>query len=149
MSDVFTVSWDDFHLECKKLAQQLASSQRALEIPHAFDGLVAVTRGGLVPAAILASELNIRLIETVCIASYDEQNQRKHLDVIKQPALIQGRWLFVEDLVDSGETVKYLRSLYPTAQFASIYAKPNGREQVDYFTKTIAQDCWIELPWEV
>ena len=40
-----------------------------------FDAVVAITRGGLVPAAIVARELGIRVIETVCVASYDYDKQ--------------------------------------------------------------------------
>ena len=36
---------------------------------------MAITRGGLVPAAIVARELGIRVIETVCVASYDYDEQ--------------------------------------------------------------------------
>src|ERR1700675_2868226 len=64
----FPVSWDQFHRDARALAWRLNG-----EGP--FVAVVAVTRGGLVPAAIVARELGIRVIETVCVASYDYDKQ--------------------------------------------------------------------------
>jgi len=40
-------------------------------------------------------------------------------------------WLVIDDLVDTGRTAEILRRTYPKAHFATIYAKPQGRPQVD------------------
>ena len=64
----FPVSWDQFHRDARALAWRLHAA-------GPFDAIVAVTRGGLVPAAIVARELDIRLIETVCVASYNHVSQ--------------------------------------------------------------------------
>ena len=66
----FPVSWDQFHRDARALAWRLASS-------GPFEGIVAVTRGGLVPAAIIARELELRIIETVCIASYHDTRRNR------------------------------------------------------------------------
>ena len=65
-----TVSWDMFHRDARTLASQLADERP-------FAAIVAVARGGLVPAAIVARELGIRLVETVCITSYEHMNSRR------------------------------------------------------------------------
>ena len=99
----FPVSWEELHRTSKALAWRL------LELGP-FEGIVAVTRGGLVPAAIVARELEIRLIETACISSYHGSEQGS-LDVLKEaPSAGNGKgWLIVDDLVDTGETAKALR----------------------------------------
>ena len=66
----FPVSWEELHRTSKALAWRLLDMKP-------FKGIVAVTRGGLVPAAIVARELDLRLIETACIASYDGQAQAR------------------------------------------------------------------------
>src|ERR671937_3320631 len=71
----FPVSWDEFHRDARALAWRLAGA-------GPFQAIVTVTRGGLVPAAIVARELGIRLIETVCVASYSHQSQGE-IKVIK------------------------------------------------------------------
>jgi len=56
----FPVSWDEFHRDARALAWRLAAA-------GPFQAIVAVTRGGLVPAAIVARELGLRVIETISI----------------------------------------------------------------------------------
>ena len=112
-----------------------------------WEGLVAVTRGGMVPAAVVARELEIRLIETICLASYDDRNQGT-LEVLKSvPGDGQG-WLIIDDLVDTGQTAQAVRDLLPKAHFASVYAKPAGRPLVDTFITEVSQDTWILFPWD-
>jgi xanthine phosphoribosyltransferase len=144
----FPVSWDEFHRDARALAWRLAAA-------GPFEAIVAVTRGGLVPAAIVARELNIRLIETVCIASYNHQSQGE-LTVLKSVAdsivkLAGGEGkgvLIVDDLVDTGKTARVVRELIPRAHFATVFAKPMGRPLVDTFITEVSQDTWIFFPWD-
>ena len=64
----FPVSWDQFHRDCRALTWRLNEV-------GPFHAVIAITRGGLVPAAIVARELGLRIIDTVCIASYDHDKQ--------------------------------------------------------------------------
>ena len=139
----FPVSWEELHRTSKALAWRL------LELGP-FEGIVAVTRGGLVPAAIVARELEIRLIETACISSYHGSDQGD-LHVLKEaPSAGKGAgWLIVDDLVDTGETAKALRTMMPGAHFATVYAKPAGRPLVDTFVTEVSQDTWIFFPWDM
>src|ERR1700687_6039514 len=72
----FPVSWDQFHRDARALAWRLAEA-------GPFAAIVCITRGGLVPAAIVARELNIRVIETVCVSSYHDYNNQGDLKVLK------------------------------------------------------------------
>ena len=86
------------------------------------------------PAAIVARELGIRLIETVCVASYHDYKNQGELEVLKDvaPAVKaigdgSGRGvLVVDDLTDTGKTAKIVRDMLPNAHFATVYAKPAG-----------------------
>jgi xanthine phosphoribosyltransferase len=115
---------------------------------------VAVTRGGLVPAAVVARELGIRVIETVCVASY-EYDKQGEIQVLKSIASgIAGKdggkgVLIVDDLVDTGATARVVREMLPKAHFATVYAKPAGRPLVDTFVTEVSQDTWIYLPWDM
>ena len=136
----YPVSWDQLHRDAKALAWRLIGS-------GPWQGIVAITRGGLVPAAIVARELEIRLIDTVCIASYDDRSQGD-LAVLK-PVEGDGQgWLIVDDLVDTGKTAKIVRDMLPKAHFATVYAKPAGRDMVDSFITEVSQDTWILFPWD-
>ena len=144
----FPVSWDQFHRDCRALTWRLNEV-------GPFHAVIAITRGGLVPAAIVARELGIRVIETVCVASYDHVSQGE-LKVLKTvaaeiAALGGGRGkgvLVVDDLVDTGQTAKMVRELLPEAHFAAVYAKPMGRPLVDTFVTEVSQDTWIFFPWD-
>jgi xanthine phosphoribosyltransferase len=144
----FPVSWDQFHRDARALAWRLNGA-------GPFEAIVTVTRGGLVPAAIVARELDVRLIETICISSYDHTRQGD-LKVIKgvAPELIKtagggGKGvLIVDDLVDTGKTARVVRDLLPKAHFATVYAKPMGRPLVDTFVTEVSQDTWIFFPWD-
>ena len=144
----FPVSWDQFHRDARALAWRLADA-------GPFAAMVCITRGGLVPAAIVARELGIRLIETVCVSSYDHTTQGQ-VRVIKTIApdiakIGGGRGkgvLIVDDLVDTGQTARLARELLPEAHFATVYAKPMGRPMVDTFITEVSQDTWIFFPWD-
>lgn len=142
----FPVSWDTFHRDARALAWRLSAI-------GGFSAIVAVTRGGLVPAGIVARELGIRVIETICVASYREENQRGEVEVLKGLSdTILSRpseeVLIVDDLVDTGATAKVVRELLPKAHFATVYAKPQGRPLVDTFVTEVSQDTWIFFPWD-
>ncbi len=144
----FPVTWDQFHRDSRALAWRLNG-----EGP--FEAVVAIARGGLVPAAIVARELNIRTVESVSIKSYDHQNKgeikvlkpmaQAILDVAKRG----GKVLIVDDLVDTGATARIVRDMLPGAHFATVYAKPQGREMVDTFITEVSQDTWIFFPWDL
>ncbi len=145
----FPVGWDQFHRDARALAWRLAGA-------GPFQAIVCVTRGGLVPAAIVARELGIRLIETVCVASYHDYKTQGATSVLKGVAdsiasIGGGRGkgvLIVDDLVDTGKTAKVVREILPEAHFATVYAKPMGRPMVDTFITEVSQDTWIYFPWD-
>jgi xanthine phosphoribosyltransferase len=144
----FPVSWDQFHRDARALAWRLAES-------GPFAAIVCITRGGLVPAAIVARELGIRVIETICITSYDHVTQGE-LTLLKTAAdavvaLGSGRGkglLVIDDLVDTGQTFKLVRDILPDAHYAAVYAKPMGRPLVETFITEVSQDTWIFFPWD-
>jgi xanthine phosphoribosyltransferase len=134
------LSWADIHRDSRILASMLA------ELPP-FAGIIAVTRGGMVPAAILARELDIRVVETVCISTYDDRNMREP-EVLKGVQGDGAGWLVVDDLVDTGATAQVLRRMLPKAHFATLYAKPKGQPLVDTFVTVFAQTTWVNFPWD-
>jgi len=139
-----SVSWAEVHRDSKRLVRKL--------LPLGpWKGIVALPRGGLVPAAIIAREMELRVVETLCIASYDHQaqGQVKVLKTPEQAMIDQGEgWLMIDDLVDTGATAKEARRLLPKAYFATVYAKPLGLEYVDTYAHDIDQDVWVFFPWD-
>ncbi|MFQ6017171.1 MAG: xanthine phosphoribosyltransferase [Kiloniellaceae bacterium] len=136
----FPVSWDQLHRDSKALAWRLIEG-------GPWQGIVAITRGGMVPAAIVARELDIRLIDTLCVASYDDR-LRGDVAILKGVPGDGEGWLMIDDLVDTGQTAKAARDRMPKAHFATVYAKPAGRPLVDSFITEVSQDTWILFPWD-
>ena len=145
----FHVSWDQIHRDARALAWRLQGQG-----PNggAWRAVVGITRGGLVPAAVVARELDIRVVDTISVKSYDHQSQM-HPEVIKAPqADLMGDGsgiLIIDDLVDTGKTLEVVRRLYPAAHFATVYAKPSGKPMVDTWITEVSQDTWIFFPWDM
>ena len=136
----YPISWDQLHRDSKALAWRLVDIQE-------WKGIVAITRGGLVPASIIARELEIRMVDTICISTYDWQKAGE-VQVLKSVSMDDGDWLLIDDLVDTGKTAQVARDMLPNAHFATVYAKPAGRPVVDTFITEVSQDTWILFPWD-
>ncbi|MGE4351096.1 MAG: xanthine phosphoribosyltransferase [Bdellovibrionales bacterium] len=147
-SKFYPVNWDELHRNGKALAWRLLDK-------GPWKGIVAISRGGLVPAAIVARELDVHVIETVSVVGYhaDDSNpmQEERIEIVKPAANVgdgEG-WLVIDDLVDTGRTMELLRTLMPKAHYAAIYAKPKGKPQVNTFITEVSQDTWIYFPWDI
>jgi xanthine phosphoribosyltransferase len=136
----YPISWEQLHRDSKALAWRLVEMR-------SWKGIIAITRGGLVPASIIARELEIRLIDTVCISSYDFKDQGD-ISTLKTVETDGDGWLLIDDLVDTGQTARIVRDMVPMAHFATVYAKPAGRPLVDTFVTEVSQDTWILFPWD-
>jgi xanthine phosphoribosyltransferase len=145
----FHVSWDQIHRDSRALAWRL---DKQGPDNGAWRAVVAITRGGMAPAMIVARELDIRTVDTISVKSYSHQSQAQ-AHVIKPPQdTIMGDGtgiLIVDDLVDTGKTLELVRKLYPKAHFATVYAKPSGRPMVDTYITEVSQDTWIFFPWDM
>jgi len=136
------VTWDQLHRDARSLAATLMAR-------GPFRGIVAVSRGGLIPAAIVARELECRFVESVSVASYDEEE--RSAPVVLKPPTAAGDgtgFLIVDDLVDRGATAQVVRALLPKAHFACLYAKPAGQHLADTWVAEVPQDTWILFPWD-
>ena len=142
----YTVGWEQLHRDARALAWRLMGAGGS---GGEWRGIVAVTRGGLIPAAIVARELECRLVESVSVVAYDEEIPGPPM-VVKPPAAAGdgSGFLVVDDLVDTGATIRAVRALLPRAHYACIYAKPAGRDSIDTYITEVSQDTWILFPWD-
>jgi len=150
--DEIIISWVELHRDARYLSEQLHKK-------GPWKGIIAVTRGGLVPAALVARELDIRLVDTICVNSYGagEEGEMKGRPAQVQSGIqvlkgVEGDgdgYLLIDDLVDTGRTAQAVRQLLPKAYFATLYAKPAGRPFVDTFVKEFKQTKWIHFPWDI
>jgi len=145
----FHVSWDQIHRDSRALAWRLDGKGPD---DGAWRAVVAITRGGMAPAMIVARELDIRIVDTISVKSYNHQTQSEP-HVIKSPNMDyigDGTGvLVIDDLVDTGRTLDVVRKTMPRATVATVYAKPMGRPMVDSFITEVSQDTWIFFPWDM
>jgi xanthine phosphoribosyltransferase len=146
--DDIVVSWPELHRDARYLSEILHQK-------GPWKGIIAITRGGLVPAALIARELDIRLVDTICVTSYDAGAAGAAAQVQSDIKLLKGvdgdgdGFLLIDDLVDTGRTARVVRQLLPKAYFATLYAKPAGRPVIDLCVKEFKQNKWIHFPWDI
>jgi xanthine phosphoribosyltransferase len=146
--DEIIISWVEMHRDARTLSE-------ILHRKGPWKGIIAVTRGGLVPAALVARELDIRLVDTICVTSYDASEagaaatKQGEVKVLKGVAGDGDGFLLIDDLVDTGRTAQIVRKLLPKAYFATLYAKPAGRPVIDLCIKEFKQNKWIHFPWDI
>ncbi len=146
----FHISWDQIHRDSRALAWRL--DKRGPGEDGAWRAVVAITRGGMAPAMIIARELDIRTVDTISVKSYNHQTQGDAVVLNKPDPELMGDGegvLVIDDLVDSGKTLEVVRAMYPKAHFATVYAKPKGEPMVDTFITGVSQDTWIFFPWDM
>jgi len=140
------VTWEEIKRDSALLAEKLKNDYD--ELPTR---ILAVSRGGLIPAALVIRSLGIKDIETIGLESYDdEQGHDQTVAMLKaaHPNYLEDT-LVIDDLVDSGKTLEYLRPLTKNCIFATLYAKPNGEPYTDCFVRLFDQETWVDFPWEV
>ena len=146
--DDIVISWPELHRDTRLLCHALMEK-------GPFKGIIAIARGGMIPAALVSRELEIRVLDTICASSYDEseadgaQNARSEVKILKGVDHDGEGYLLIDDLVDTGATARVIRGLLPKAFFATLYAKPKGREVVDLCVKQFSQDKWVYFPWDI
>lgn len=127
------IGWEDVENDITILANRLKNVGQ-------WHHIIAIVRGGLVPAALLAHKLNIQRVDTLTISRDDHR--------INGPAADETGVLIVDELADTGATIGAIRPHYPRAHVAVLYAKPQGRPMADSMVREFPQDIWLDFPWE-
>lgn len=143
---LFEPSWDEVRGECAILARKLA------DVP--VTTVLAVARGGLIPASIMAQMLRVSDVRACAFASYGEglhaPRGALRCTVPPDPSLLSGDGvLVVDDLADTGQTMLQLARLLPGAVRCAPYAKPTGAPTLHLYSRQVPQHVWIKFPWEV
>ena len=140
MAEKEYISYDEIVEECKKLAERIKNNN--------FNKIIAITRGGMVPACLLAQFLDIRTIDSIALVSYGNDDKQTELKCLLAPNIdVDEQTLFVDDLYDSGNTYKYIKQQYPQAKCAVVYTKYTDAV-LDFSATLKAKDKWLVFPWE-
>ena len=140
MNNKIYIDWAEFHAQVKLLATKVKAAGK-------FNRIIAISRGGLIPAGILAYELDIRNCDVINMSSYDGEIKRqdKAIEIKGLLTDIDERTLIVDDLSDSGRTLDLLHQQYPKAKRVCVYAKPSGQASCEIFAQKLP-DQWVVFP---
>lgn len=141
------VTWGDLDALCDELAGRIKASGAE------FDILIAIARGGFVPARILSDRLSFRNLTSMSMVFY-EYDKRHENPIITyfDPACVRGKKvLLVDDVSDSGKSLIMARKAIMDAgaksvHVATVHIKPGTLFMPDFYAGSI--DGWIEYPWE-
>lgn len=134
------ITWNAFHQDVKILAQKINATK--------YNKIYAIARGGLAPACVLAHELNIRNVDAIGVIGYQAQVQQKEIQLVTEIHGDGENCIVIDDLIDSGKTIEFLRPKLPKALFVTIYAKPARKDLVDFYAIEFPAEKWILFPWE-
>lgn len=153
------LTWQGFEDACRQIAQQIADSGW---IP---DLIVAIARGGMLPAGAISYALGVKANGAINVEFYTGVGKTMAEPEILEPYMdissLEGkRVLIVDDVADSGKTLKLIMDLISEkglsmggdsakvdARSATIYLKPTSIIKPDYVFKQT--DKWINFPWSV
>jgi len=144
MEDKLFLTWEGYTKDCYALANKISKNN------HLFTGIVAIARGGLVTAGIIAPLLGIREVHSLCLESYSEEGKRgeiiqhNHISLAQPP----GRYLVIDDLVDSGYTINHTNNL-GLVDSAVLYRKSSTEFEPTFFARELPAEKWIVFPWEL
>ncbi|GLY18496.1 phosphoribosyltransferase [Kineosporia sp. NBRC 101677] len=143
------LTWDLFGEASREVAQSIADSG------FRPDMVIAVARGGLLPAGSISYALGVKAAGTLNVEFYSDVEETLPDPVLLEPlldtaAIVGKRLLVVDDVADSGRTLdlvlELLRNHHPDeVRSAVLYTKPRTIVQPDYFWRET--DLWINFPW--
>ena len=147
--DVMEVlTWEGFGVASRELAQQIVDSGYEPEI------IIAVARGGLLPAGALSYTMGVKLSDAINVEFYTDVAETLPDPVLLEPLLdiesiSERRLLVVDDVADSGRTLHLVLDLLKThgaeVRSAVLYGKSRSEIAPDYVWKHT--DDWIVFPW--
>lgn len=135
--------------EIEQLSQKLCDT---LPKGYICDGILCVSRGGLVPTHIIAQILDVKTIKVICLASY-ENTEKTGLKVIGEPPRLpeEGKnWLVVDDIADTGETMEHIKDMFPNARRVALVCKDYSpaKKVIHKSATTLPPFVWAVFPWE-
>ena len=148
-------TWRRTERACNRLAKSCTEYQPTL--------IVGLSRGGLIPAVMLANLLNIRHVYSLGLASYtvndngvvvtDEHDVYQPIPLECRGLTSTDNVLIVDDISDQGNTLNRAQQLLMEqhsvkSKTCTLVVKPGTSHLPNFYFETVAQDKWVNFPWE-
>jgi len=128
------LTWGEFHIDTIELAKKLTYKK--------WDSIIAVTRGGLIPASIIARELSIFSIDTIC-----PKLVGNGFKILKNSEFDSPDSLIVDEFVSTGKLFRKVKEYLPNSVFVSVYVTEKSKDFVEIYSKEI-KNRDIFFPWD-
>lgn len=143
--DRYLMHWIYVHEAIAQLAKSIKYGPN--NCPR-IDNIVAISRGGMIPAVMLSHALDVRTVYSIGVESYDDDGKQT-LPVLKVKHAI-GEWnypttLVIDDIIDTGKTFDMLQRYIPRANFCALVSKIHHRAHVGFQE---VKGRWVVFPWE-
>ena len=150
-NSMLIISWKDYIDNTINLAQQIMLN---LDNRKKYN-IVAIGRGGLIPATIISHKIKIPKIINFGINSYKNQKQNDNVNVYQtiDESVFENEIIVIDDLIDSGKTLDFIRKhIIERAIFGVVYNKIYNndlKERMNILSSCeINFPCWIKFPYE-
>ena len=123
---------------------------------YEFDIIIGISTGGLFPTRIIANRLGILNVDVISVNSYSADKQRGEVRLLVDKNFEHLRnkdILIVDDLVDHGQTMKfvldYIQNYQPSlVKTAVIYKKDQSTFEPDFYGLETPHNQWIQFSWD-
>jgi len=141
MKKIIQYTWTELEIDTILLAENVFDSK------YKFQKIVAISRGGLFVAGMIAQFFEPCPIETISVSSYQDKLRKKRIRLFtKIDKISREKVLICDDIVDSGRTILFVKKFYPNSKVVVLHKNHNSRIQPDYFVREV--DKWVRYPWE-
>ena len=150
-SDHWAITWEEVDEACSQLIKSIQELQQA-----PFKRIIAIGKGGIVPAAIIWQCIPNAKFHVIHITSYTKDGKKEPEFVFGADYLPAGLdspdTLVVDDICDSGDTFRFLRKYLPNANYAAMLQRndteENPNEESDFIGRVVEKGVWVDFPWE-
>ena len=148
LSELETFTWDDFGIGARELASMVYASGFTPDV------VLAIARGGLLPAGAVAYALDTKNIVAVNVEFYTGVDERLDVPVMLPPfmtgdLIMGGNVLVVDDVADTGQTLDLVKRFCAehgaVVRCAVLYEKSRSVVKCEYVWRRT--DKWIDFPW--
>jgi len=160
MTNFRVFSWNAIEEACYSIKYQILEKNEFNP-----DFIIALSRGGLIPARILSDCLRVKNMVIIETSLYDKVNESKKQVIIdghdmeQLSEYINKKALIVDDIYDSGSTLKALKTRMDNDykglidyKIAVLTIKSDSidslQHNVDYYYYVAKKDEWVVHPWE-
>jgi hypoxanthine phosphoribosyltransferase len=154
--NIITISWDDIDNIIERMVDDITGSEVNI------DCILGLSRGGLIPAVMLANKLNISKVYSYGLRSYDDNDAGdiKTYQYIGSDGMgIEKDVLIVDDISDRGATLGFVKSricmdssrnyVHKNIHTCTLCIKKGTDFLPTWYDRSYDNDDWIIFPWEV